>query len=130
MPRARSPLAVLVLVICAGCASPATTSPATGQEGVSASEAKSLGAFTAPYDARLDLISSGRGQWVLRLVNRGRHPDDYSFVLDPAAAGRVTPARLHLAVAEEQQLTVDGAPATIRVLSRGRNAEIAAIPLS
>ncbi|GAA0986036.1 hypothetical protein GCM10009555_062570 [Acrocarpospora macrocephala] len=128
MPRTRSPLAVLVL--CAGCVSQPATSPATGHEGVSASEAKSLGAFTAPYDARLDLISSGRGQWVLRLVNRGQHPDDYTFVLDPAAAGRVTPARLHLAVAEEQQLTVDGAPATIRVLSRGRNAEIAAIPLS
>ena len=109
----------------------APPSPA-GTNGISADEAKRLGVFVAEFDARLDgPVRTSEGRRVFRLVNVGQRDDRYQVSVEPASSGTVEPAELALTTGQSSDLTVrTTAPATLRIWSIGRGAEIAAQPLA
>jgi hypothetical protein len=114
-----------------GSQAPSATS-STGSDGIGAGEAKARGVFVATYDAKLDAIPTpeSNGQTTVTLSNVGREDDSYYVTIDPPDAGKVRPATVHVATGQKVRLSlhVTGS-GTVRVMSRGRGAEVAAQPI-
>jgi hypothetical protein len=110
-------------------ASPA--SPPGGPAGVGASAARARGVFSGPFDAALRGPSRATaGRVTLTLVNVGTKADSYRITVRPAAAATISAGTASLAsgaVAElDLRLTAD---VSVHVVSAGRGAEVADLPI-
>lgn len=115
--------------------SPSPASPAVGsrsESGISADEAKSIGAFVGDFDAQFvgPIPAPAGSTTALTLANVGGHDDSYLITLEPASAGSVQPTTAAVKSGQQVKLTVSATgPVTVHVFSSGRKAPVADQPL-
>jgi len=125
-----STITMLVLTACGlggvNEPSPQSSDGQHADSGISASEAKERGVFTADYESQLKKANDpGRAVEII-LSNLGSKSDTYEMRLEPSSAAVPLPAVVSLAAGASAVIRVNTEkPVEIHAFSRGRGADIA-----
>jgi hypothetical protein len=121
---------VVALVTAPGSDSiPGADSVSDAADGISADEARDLGVFAGPFDARVLVSHATETATTFEVTNIGDNDDVYGFEVRPRTAAVVEPTRAAVRAGDSITVTIYGTESgTLVVTSEGRGDEVADEP--